>query len=215
VLGLAVVLASNAFGQTTLDVPSQQPQEGSYYSPAPRVSPAPQPRPPEDEENTLQVPSNQPAPPPPSYNQPPPPYAQTPPPDPAAAAAAAAAAVTSLLLNQPQYGQPPLQSPPPSSAPPPANPMTMQSAPSLPSIFRGCWEAQVDSVDELEPLPGGHKVGYWTPKTYRLCYKRVGEGPFALTLTEAGVTPNMQITNVRSRINPVATDGRTRAKLRS
>jgi len=93
--------------------------------------------------------------------------------------------------------------------------MTMQSAPSLPSVFRGCWEAQVDSVDELEPLPGGHKVGYWTPKTYRLCYKRVGEGPFALTLTEAGVTPNMQITNVRSRINPVATDGRTRAKLRS
>ncbi len=70
-------------------------------------------------------------------------------------------------------------------------------------------------MDSLERMPGAHKVGYWTPKTYRLCYKRVGSGPFQLTLSETGVVPNEQIKNARGHVDAIATDGRAHAKLRA
>ncbi len=100
----------------------------------------------------------------------------------------------------------------PSSVPPP---MMTQSAPVLPEVFRGCWQGEVDLLDTLERLPGGHKVGYWTPKTYRLCYQRVGDGPFKLTFSETGIEPTDKIIHAHGQVDTLATDGRMYARLRS
>src|SRR5262249_41436693 len=135
--------------------------------------------------------------------------------DPAvAAAAAAAAALNALLVAQPTSGAPKGIVPTP-GPPPPPSPLTSQAEPKLPQVFRGCWEGEVVMVDDLERVPGAHKVGYWTPKTYRLGYQRIGEGPFHLTFSETGVFPNEQIKNVRGHVDALATDGRAYAKMRS
>lgn len=101
----------------------------------------------------------------------------------------------------------------PSAVSPPA--MMTQSAPVLPAVFRGCWQGEVDLLDTLERLPGGHKVGYWTPKTYRLCYQRVGDGPFKLTFSETGIAPTEKIIHAHGQVDTLATDGRVYARLRS
>ena len=136
--------------------------------------------------------------------------------DPAvAAAAAAAAALNSLLVAQPTAARLPKGSVATPGPPPPSSPLRSQAEPKLPQVFRGCWEGEVVMVDDLERLPGAHKVGYWTPKTYRLCYQRIGEGPFHLTFSETGVVPNEQIKNPRGHVDALATDGRAYAKMRS
>jgi len=130
------------------------------------------------------------------------------------ATAAIAAAVNSLRAAQPQ----PVISPPPTSVPTPAPlkpSFTVQSTAVLPAVFRGCWQGQVAMVDYLERLPGAHRVGYWTPKTYRLCYKRVGNGPFQLTFSETGIVPDERIVNAQGHVEALATDGRAYAKMRS
>ena len=66
----------------------------------------------------------------------------------------------------------PVPSPPP--APVKVAPMTAQALPALPAVFRGCWDGRVNQLDWIRREPGAHKIGFWTPKTYRLCYKRVG-----------------------------------------
>jgi hypothetical protein len=101
------------------------------------------------------------------------------------------------------------QSPPPSMMTAPAP----QRNPVLPAVFRGCWQGQVNEVDSIQREPGAHKVGFWTPKTYRLCYRRVGDGPFRLTFTETGVEPNDKMINPQGRVVPVATDGRAYAMM--
>ncbi|HVA77992.1 MAG TPA: hypothetical protein VNF27_08855 [Candidatus Binataceae bacterium] len=103
--------------------------------------------------------------------------------------------------------------PPPPVSPPPA--MMTQTAPVLPAVFRGCWQGEVNLLDTLERLPGAHKVGYWTPKTYRLCYKRIGNGPFKLTFSETGIAPTDKIIHARGHVDTLATDGRVYARLRS
>jgi len=50
-------------------------------------------------------------------------------------------------------------------------------------------------------------------KTYRLCYRRVGNGPFQATFTEAGVE-GRRIINRSGRLNLVSTDGRSHAEMR-
>jgi hypothetical protein len=85
----------------------------------------------------------------------------------------------------------------------------------LPAVFRGCWQGEVDYLDSIERLPGGAKLGFWTPKTYRLCYRRIGDGPFVLTFTEAGVERNDRITNATGRMTLLSTDGRSYASMRS
>lgn len=132
-----------------------------------------------------------------------------------AAAAAAAAALNSLLAAQPTPGTLPKGGVPTPGPPPPSSPLRSQAEPKLPQVFHGCWEGEVVMVDDLERLPGAHKVGYWTPKTYRLCYQRIGEGPFHLTFSETGVVPNEQIKNPRGHVDALATDGRAYAKMRS
>ena len=96
--------------------------------------------------------------------------------------------------------QPPAQ-PQPAPPPPPMNvaPMTAQAAPALPAVFRGCWQGQVVQLDWIRSEPGAHKIGFWTPKKYRLCYRRVGNQPFKLTFTEAGIEPNEKIINPTAR----------------
>ncbi len=108
---------------------------------------------------------------------------------------------------------PPAQSPPH----PPVNaaPMTAQTLPALPAVFRGCWNGQVNQLDWIRREPGAHKIGFWTPKTYRLCYKRVGDRPFTLTFTETGVAPSEKIINPHGNVTAITTDGRAYAAMRS
>jgi len=93
--------------------------------------------------------------------------------------------------------------------------MTAQTLPALPAVFRGCWNGQVNQLDWIRREPGAHKIGFWTPKTYRLCYKRVGDRPFTLTFTETGVTASEKIINPRGKVTAVTTDGRAYAAMRS
>ena len=118
----------------------------------------------------------------------------------------------------PGWNQPP-QQPQPAPAPvrPPMNvaPMTAQGPPALPAVFRGCWQGQVSELDWIRSEPGAHKIGFWTPKNYRLCYKRIGNQPFQLTFTETGVEPNDKIINPHGHVVPISTDGRAYASMRS
>ena len=112
----------------------------------------------------------------------------------------------------------PAAPPPPQARPnaaPNTAPLTSQASPALPATFRGCWQGQVNQVDWIRREPGGHKIGYWTPKTYRLCYKRVGTRPFTLTFTAPGVEANEKIINPRGHVVPVSTDGRAYAAMRA
>ena len=103
--------------------------------------------------------------------------------------------------------------------PPPAHvnvaPMTAQAAPALPAVFRGCWQGQVSELDWIRSEPGAHKIGFWTPKTYRLCNEQIGNQPFQLTFTETGVEASDKILNPRGRVVPISTDGRAYATMRS
>lgn len=94
-------------------------------------------------------------------------------------------------------------------------PMTAQAAPALPAVFRGCWSGQVTDLDWIRREPGAPKIGFWTPKTYRLCYKRVGNQPFTLTFSETGVELNDKILNPHGNVVPISTDGRAYASMRS
>jgi len=109
-----------------------------------------------------------------------------------------------------QTEQPPETEPPPEAeqpAPPPPEPV-------LPAVLRGCWRGRVDELDRIQRLPGGPPIGPWMPKTYLLCYRRVGDGPFKLTFTEAGVE-GTRIINTTGQLRVVATDGRSYATMRA
>src|SRR5579872_3935128 len=105
--------------------------------------------------------------------------------------------------------------PPPAPPPPPVQMPMIAPQPVLPPVFRGCWQGTVESVESIERAPGGHPLGYWTPKTYRLCYKRVGNGPYQLTFGEAGVVATQKIKYSQGRVDIVRTDGRSYAELRA
>jgi len=109
--------------------------------------------------------------------------------------------------------QPPFYRSQPQPTQPPAP--AYRSQPVLPAVFRGCWKGRVEYLDSLERLPGGAKLGFWTPKTYRLCYRRTGTGPFVLTFTEAGIEQNDRITNAEGRMTLLSSDGRHYALMRS
>jgi len=120
----------------------------------------------------------------------------------------------------PGWNQPPAQpqaATTPPLPPPHMNvaPMTAQAAPALPAVFKGCWQGEVVQLDWIRREPGAPKIGFWTPKTYRLCYKRVGDQPFTLTFTEARIEPNEKIINPRGNVVPISTDGRQYASMRS
>lgn len=114
-----------------------------------------------------------------------------------------------------QAWTPPPTPAPPAPTPPPVRVPIMVPQPVLPPVFRGCWQGTVESVESIERAPGGHPLGYWTPKTYRLCYKRVGNGPYQLTFGEAGVVATQKIKYSQGRVDIVRTDGRSYAELRA
>lgn len=115
----------------------------------------------------------------------------------------------------PPPAPPQAEEPPPlQPLPPPPAPVVRQPEPVLPAVFRGCWRGRVDEVDRMQRLPGGPRLGLWMPKTYMLCYRRVGNGPFQLTFTAAGVE-GTRIINTSGQLRAVSTDGRSYAKMRA
>lgn len=160
-------------------------------------------------QSTLEVPG------PSQQNQPYVPPRQAPPPWPTTPQGSDNGDTTQLL--PPQFFAPNRQpQPPPPQAAEPAAPSYMApmiAQPALPAVFRGCWQGEVDQLDWIRREPGAHKVGFWTPKTYRLCYKRTGNQPFTLTFTETGVEPNEKIIHPQGNVVPVRTDGRAYASM--
>ena len=116
-------------------------------------------------------------------------------------------------MPQETWTPPPTPSPPPPPPPRPINIPMMAPQPVLPPVFRGCWQGTVEEVDSIRPQPGGHKLGYWTPKTYRLCYKQVGNGPYQLTFGETGIVASEKIAYSKGRVEIIATDGRSFARM--
>jgi hypothetical protein len=120
----------------------------------------------------------------------------------------------------PNWNQSPAQPQAAATPPPPPThlnvaPMTAQAAPALPAVFRGCWQGEVNQLDWIRREPGAPKIGFWTPKTYKLCYKRVGNQPFTLTFTNTGIEASDKIVNPRGKVVPLATDGRAYESMRS
>ena len=106
----------------------------------------------------------------------------------------------------------------PEPSPPPPPPLALPPPPAqepLPAIFRGCWAGMVPFVDMIQRLPGAAPVGPWTAKSYRLCYRRVGSGPFELTFTDTGVAPHRLIRNPEGRLDVVSTDGQSYAQMQA
>ena len=119
-----------------------------------------------------------------------------------------------MQIPQAVQQQPPVAPQP--APPPPAMPVPLVATqPVLPPVFRGCWQGTVESVESMQRAPGGHKLGYWTPKTYRLCYKRVGDGPYQLTFGETGVVATEKIKFSKGRVDIKQTDGRSYARMRA
>jgi len=170
-------------------------------------------------QSTLEVPG------PAQQNQPYIPPRQAPPPNWNSAAGSDNPNGNTIQLLPPglfmQPAKPAAPQPPPArpyagpNAEPNTAPLTSQASPALPATFRGCWQGQVNQLDWIRKEPGAHKVGFWTPKTYRLCYKRVGTRPFTLTFTEHGIEPNEKIINPHGNVVPVSTDGRAYAAMRA
>ena len=103
--------------------------------------------------------------------------------------------------------------PPPAPRPPPSS--TLNAQPILPAIFRGCWDGRVEYLDSIERVQGAPKLGVWTPKTYRICYQRIGSGPFELTFSQVGIDPASKIINPSGRMDLISTDGRDAARTRA
>jgi hypothetical protein len=90
-----------------------------------------------------------------------------------------------------------------------------RAQPVLPAIFRGCWQGEVYTIDDIERAPGGAKPGYWTPKTYRICYNRYGDGPYQLTFTETSVEPDQRIISPNGSMQLLSSQGDTAMMLGS
>jgi hypothetical protein len=188
----AVVLASApraAHAQQSLEVPPPAPQ--SQPSIRPRPAPTMRPALPPSQQLQEIPPAIIPTPAPP-FPQP-----QLPPP------------------QLPQAPLPPPPLPPPPLPPPPPPASMLHSQPILPAVFRGCWDGRVEYLDSIERAYDAPKVGVWTPKTYRICYQRIGRGPFELTFSQAGMDPHSKVINPTGRMDLISTDGRDAARMRA
>lgn len=108
---------------------------------------------------------------------------------------------------------PPRLPPPPTPSPPPSS--TLNAQPILPAVFRGCWDGRVEYLDSIERANGAPKLGVWTPKTYRICYQRIGSGPFELTFSQVGMDPHSKVINPTGRMDLISADGRDAARMRA
>jgi hypothetical protein len=105
----------------------------------------------------------------------------------------------------------PQPAPTPRPAPPPSS--ALEAQPKLPAIFRGCWQGRVNYLDWIKREYGAPGIGPWTPKTYRICYQRVGGRPFKLTFSQVGVVPNSKIVNPTGQMRLISTNGRNSARM--
>jgi len=105
----------------------------------------------------------------------------------------------------------------PQAAPPPNSPRNPNESTleiPLPQTFRGCWRGVVSTVDSMRVLRESGRID-WMPKTYRICYERTAGGPFRPTFSEAGLLHgDSEISNVRSELKVLSSDGRASASLR-
>jgi hypothetical protein len=150
---------------------------------------------------TVQAQSQLQLPPLPKYTAPPPSHSQN-----------STTIPSNPMLTQPSSPPPeelpdtaPQDEPPEVEAPPPAN----MNEPILPAIFRGCWQGEVYTLDDLERLPGAARLGTWTPKTYRICYQRYGNGPYQLTFTDTGMEHDDRIISPSGSMRLLSTQGQT------
>ena len=73
----------------------------------------------------------------------------------------------------------------------------------------------MEYLDSIERANGAPKLGVWTTKTYRICYQRIGSGPFELTFSQVGMDPHSKVINPTGRMDLVSTDGREAARMRA
>ena len=102
---------------------------------------------------------------------------------------------------------------------PPTAPQTGDQSDStlelpLPQTFSGCWQGVVSHVDSMERFRSNETIE-WMPKKYRICYEKTAGGPFRPTFSEAGILhADTQVSNVKSILRVISTDGRASANLR-
>lgn len=65
----------------------------------------------------------------------------------------------------------------PTAAPNPSGQSSLEIR-QVPKVFEGCWEGTVPEPDSWQHLQGPRIAG-WMPTTYRLCFRRTGDGPFS------------------------------------
>jgi len=103
---------------------------------------------------------------------------------------------------------------------PDASEQSTLEIPPVPKEFEGCWEGTVSEPDSWQFLEGPRLAG-WIPKTYRLCFRRTGNGPFMITFhdtkldTEFASERGYKISNYDEQTSVVSTDGRYQVLLQS
>jgi hypothetical protein len=107
----------------------------------------------------------------------------------------------------------------PTAAPNSSGQSTLE-IPPVPKEFEGCWEGTVSEPDSWQLLEGPRIAG-WIPTTFRLCFRRTGNGPFTITLhdskldTEYASERGYTISNYDEQTEVVSTDGRNQVLLHS
>ncbi len=84
--------------------------------------------------------------------------------------------------------------------------------PQVPIGFEGCWEGTVSVPDSWQLLEGP-SLGGWISRTFRLCFRRTGNGPFTVTIDTRFASE--RISNYQEQTKVVSTDGRNQALLHS
>ncbi|MGB8684586.1 MAG: hypothetical protein WCD12_17010 [Candidatus Binatus sp.] len=92
--------------------------------------------------------------------------------------------------------------------------------PQVPKEFEGCWESTISEPDSYQHLQGPRIAG-WIPTTFRLCFRRTGNGPFIITFhdskldTEYATDHGYTISNYDAQTEVVSTDGQNQVSLHS
>jgi hypothetical protein len=104
------------------------------------------------------------------------------------------------------------------TTPPNDSGQSMLEIPQVPQEFKGCWEATVSQADSWQHLQGP-RIGGWIPTTIRLCFRRVGDGPFTITFhdtkldTDYASEHGYTVSNFDEQTEVVSTDGKNQVKL--
>ncbi|HEY9157514.1 hypothetical protein [Candidatus Binatus sp.] len=92
--------------------------------------------------------------------------------------------------------------------------------PQVPKEFEGCWEGTVSEPDSWQVLDG-LRFGGWIPRTFRLCFRRTGDGPFTITFHDSKLDTGYasergyKVSNYDEQTEVVSTDGKNQILLHS